>query len=101
MGIYDTYDTAVACLKRVAQRVARTEFEEMYSEGLLEQELDSIENHIEYMVSEYLCDGDGHLLEDAEDIWNDYRDVLIGDVEEMVESAAETVSDFLEECKEG
>lgn len=97
--MYDTYNKVVAYLKGIAQTTARTEYAQMYRDGLLEQELDCIENHIEYLVAEYLCDGDGNLLEDADEIWYDYEDVLIGDVEEMVGSSAESVRDFLEGCE--
>ena len=94
------YDMAVSSLKDTANETAKAEYPEMFHAGQLDQELDSIEDTIERMCAEYLLDGYGDEMEEADLVWWECREDLENEVREMVANAADTVADFLESIKE-
>lgn len=95
----EIYNSAVKELQTLAEKTARKCFPDLYDDGLLEQELDTIWDDCEYAAARNLLDEYGDELEDAEDIWCLVQDDLENDVIDAVFAGAENVREWLDKFK--
>ena len=93
------YGETVRDLQETAKNVARKCFPDLYADGFLDQELETIFEDCERIVAEIIFYDDGTIREDAEDLLLLYDPA--NDIIDAVITGGQNVRDFIERVQRG